>query len=382
MGRLKVVHVITRMDLGGAQGNTLYTARHLDPAKFDCVVAVGPGGVLDEDLLSRAPPRTVFVPGLVREIRPLRDLGAIWRLWRLFRAERPDIVHTHSSKAGILGRVAARLAGVRAVVHTYHGFGFHDLMPAWRKWLYVQAERLACRLTHRVVFVSNANVDYARRHGLIKHGRETLIRSGVKLGDFPARLADRQALLSSVGLPGKKLLVTSIGNLKPQKNPHDFLSLASRLAREFKDAGFLFVGEGPLRPELDQRVGDAPGSLSLPGWRLDVPQILAASDVFVLTSLWEGLPRTLVEAMATGLACACYETDGVKDLLRDAENGCLVPKGSLPLLIERVRGLLQDADSRRRLGENARRSVSTEFDIDLMVRRQEELYCELLRPSR
>ncbi|MBI5881859.1 MAG: glycosyltransferase family 4 protein [Elusimicrobia bacterium] len=292
-------------------------------------------------------------------------------------------MHTHSSKAGVLGRLAARLAGVKAVVHTYHGFGFHDFMPAPLRWLYAFIERSCCRLALRTVFVSRANVDYALRHGLVKPGSEVLIRSGIKLSEFPAR-ADKAAVLSSVGLAGKKLLVTSVGNLKPQKNPEGFVALAESLAHEFPTAGFLFVGDGPLRPSLEARIkaSGLGGSVALAGWRRDIAQILAASDAFVLTSLWEGLPRALLEAMATGLTCVCHAADGVTDVLKDGENGFLVPPGDSALLTRRVREALGDAGLRRRLGEAARRSLSAEFDIDRMVRRQEELYIDLLRDGR
>ncbi|MBI5622649.1 MAG: glycosyltransferase family 4 protein [Elusimicrobia bacterium] len=378
--RVKVLHIITRLDLGGAQSNTLYTARHLDPERFDCVLAAGPGGVLDAEAISQAPPRTVLIPELVREVSPVRDLAALRRLTRLCREEGPDVVHTHSSKAGVLGRLAARLAGVRAVVHTYHGFGFHDFMPAPLRFLYSQLERAACKLAHRTVFVSRANVDYALRHGLVEPGAEVLIRSGIKLSDYPAR-ADKAAALSAAGLGGKSRLVVSIGNLKPQKNPEAFLSLAQVLAPEFPDTGFLFVGEGPLRGRLEAAVAASglAGTVSLPGWRRDAAVLLAAADVFVLTSLWEGLPRALLEAMATGLPCVCNATDGVTDVLKDGENGFLADPRDPASLASKVRRVLDDPALGRRLGEAARGSLSAEFDIDHMVRQQEELYMELLR---
>lgn len=383
--RYKVVHVITRLDLGGAQGNTLHTCRHLDAGQFDCLLVAGHGGTLDEEAASAAPPRVIFLPDLVREIHPWRDLLALVRLTRLFRAERPDVVHTHSSKAGVLGRLAAWLAGVPAIVHTYHGFGFHDRMPRLLKRFYVSIERACCRVAHRVVFVSRANRDEALALGLVGPGRgagsrHVVIRSGIKLSAFPAPLADRRSALERLGLGGAGLLVTSIGNLKPQKNPADFLSLAKALAGRAPEAGFLFIGDGPLRSAL-QRDIDAQGlggRLILAGWRRDVGELLAATDVFVLTSLWEGLPRALLEAMASGKACACYATDGVKDILRDGENGFLVPAGDLDLLGRRVGELLADPALRARLGANARRSVTAEFDIDGMVRSQEELYLGLL----
>ncbi len=381
------MHVITRMDLGGAQGNTLHTCRALDPERFEAVLVTGPGGALDPELSAGGPggagaPRVVLIPELVREVRPVLDLLAFFRLWSLFLAEKPDVVHTHSSKAGILGRLAARLAGVPGVVHTYHGFGFHDWQPPLARAAYVWAERLACLAANRLVFVSLSNRATARRHRLPGERRGALIRSGIPLARYPAPLADPGAKKASLGAGRHSLLVTSIGNLKPQKNPMDFVVVAHEVLARVPQASFLFVGDGPLRPRVECQVlaSGLHGKLLLPGWRRDTDEILAATDVFVLTSLWEGLPRSLLEAMRTGLACVCYATDGVSDILRDGDNGLSVPIGNVDLLVERVAAVLTDAGLRRRLGARARESVGPEFDIDLMVRRQEELYGELLSP--
>lgn len=381
--RLKVVHVITRLDLGGAQQNTLHTARHLDPARFEVVLVCGPGGALEADVAamsSQAHWRAVFLPSLVRHLHPGLDLLAFLQLLSFFLAEKPDVVHTHSSKAGVLGRLAAAAAGVPCVVHTYHGFGFNDYQSPWSRALYVWAERSACAVSHALIFVSKSNQDYARRHRLGGPLPYRLIRSGVKLSDFPAPCADRQRKKASLGLGMHKPLVISVGNLKPQKNPGDFIAMAQRVSAALPESSFVFVGDGPMRQRLEYQViaGGLGNHLALPGWRRDTPELLASSDVFVLTSLWEGLPRALLEAMKTGLPCVCYATDGVTDVLQDGVNGFVVPVGNVSLLCERVLGLLQDEGLRRRLGERAAASLGEDFDIDHMVRQQETLYQELL----
>ena len=384
MLRLKVVHVVTRLDLGGAQGNTLYTWSHLDSERFDAVLVCGGGGLLDADAaaISEAPngPRLRFLPALVREVDPARDLLALLQLWNLFIAERPDVVHTHSSKAGILGRLAARLAGVPAIVHTYHGFGFHDYQHPLVKGLYAALERFCCRFTRTIVFVSKANEDYARRHGLGDPERYHLIRSGVRLADLPAKVADRRRRKAELGFGMHKPLVVSVGNLKAQKNPADFVALAERVGAILPDAEFLFVGDGPLRQRLEYQLiaKGLSGRVKLAGWRRDTPELLALADVFVLTSLWEGLPRALVEALKSGLPAVCYATDGVTDLLEDGINGFLVPPRNVTALAERVLLLLKDEPLRRALGAAAAASIGPEFDIDHMVRAQQRLYGALL----
>jgi glycosyltransferase involved in cell wall biosynthesis len=372
----KVVHLITRLDLGGAQQNTLHTVRHLDPSKFEAVLICGPGGMLDEEAKDL---RVVVIDSLVRDISPLRDLLALFELTKVLLAERPEILHTHSSKAGILGRLAAALAGVPRVVHTYHGFGFHDRQPAFVKSLYVMLERLCARYTDALVFVSKSNIAYAAAHGIVDPKDAVLIRSGVNLAGLPAPV-DAAKLKMSAGVGMHKLLVVSIGNLKPQKNAGDFVSAAAAVVAELPEARFVFVGDGPERRALEARAfaKGLEGKVMFLGWRRDAAQWLAAADVFVMTSLWEGLPRALVEAMKSGTPPVCYATDGVTDLIQDGVNGYLIEPGDHAALASRVSALLKNEPCRVAFGAAAAAAIGPEFDIDGMVRAQETLYERLL----
>jgi glycosyltransferase involved in cell wall biosynthesis len=369
----KVVHVVTRLDLGGAQQNTLYTVAHLDRSRFEPVLVAGEGGVLDAEAASC---RTVFLSSLVHPVSPLRDVLAYLELTSLFLHEKPSVVHTHSSKAGILGRFAAFTAGVPVIVHTYHGFGFHDRQNGLVKAMYVFLERLACRVSTALIYVSRANQDYAARHGLPPG---ELIRSGVKLSELPAAV-DKARLKMGAGIGMHKPLVVSIGNLKPQKNAGDFVAVAAKVCAALPEARFYFIGDGPQRRELEARVFalGLEGRVLLPGWRRDAAQWLAAADAFVMTSLWEGLPRSLVEAMASGVPPLCYAVDGVSDLIVDGANGVSVAPGDVDALADRLIRVLQDDALRTKLGRAAAASIGPEFDIDGMVRAQERLYGALL----
>lgn len=377
--RIKVAHVVTRLDLGGAQQNTLATVRGLDPARFEALLVCGEGGYFDSEVRADRSVRAIFLDSLVREVSPLRDLLATLELWKTFTNERPEVVHTHSSKAGILGRIAAALAGVPVIVHTYHGFGFHDRQHSLVKSVYVSLERLCARLTTRLVYVSLANANYAERHGLGPAKDATIIRSGVRLADFPAKV-DAAKLKMSAGIGMHKTLVVSIGNLKPQKNAKDFVEAAAKVSKKFPEARFVFIGDGPQRRELEAKAFSLglDGILMFLGWRRDGAQWLAAADAFAMTSLWEGLPRALVEALRTGLPAVCYATDGVTDVLRDGENGFVVPPGDVDAFADRLGRVLGDKELRRKLGAAAGASIGPEFDLDGMVRAQEALYESLL----
>ena len=191
-------------------------------------------------------------------------------------------------------------------------------------------------------------------------------------------MADRESKRAGLGAGPGDLLVVGVGNLKPQKNAGDFVKIAARVRGRVPRARFVFVGDGPMREALQARAAELGADMLFAGWRRDVAEILSVADAFLLTSLWEGLPRALVEAMKTGLPCASYAVDGVLDVLEDGVNGCTAPPGDWERLAAKVEAMLADEPMRRRLGAKAAASLCDEFDIDVMVRQQERLYEELL----
>jgi glycosyltransferase involved in cell wall biosynthesis len=383
VGRVGVCHVITRLDLGGAQDNTLYTVAHLH-APFRPSLVCGEGGILDEEARRIPDVPVTFVSSLVRDIRPHRDFAALCRLVRILRRVRPMIVHTHSSKAGILGRLAARLAGVPITVHTIHGFGFHDGQPAALRSLLVALERAVAPLTTHFIAVSRANLEEGAALGIVPRGRATLIRSGVRIAEFEAAardpaLRDGGGLRRELGLPDGAPLVGMVACLKPQKSPLDFVEVAARVAAADPRAEFVLAGDGELRGRVQERARalGLGGRLHLLGWRRDIPRVMAALDVLVLTSLWEGLPRVIPEAIASGVPVVATAIDGTVDVLRDGETGLVRPARDVEGLAAGVGRLLRDRPFARALAARAR-AILPEFDIDAMVRAQESLYHRLV----
>jgi glycosyltransferase involved in cell wall biosynthesis len=380
---IHVCHVITLLELGGAQENTLYTVSHLGEPFRSSLVA-GPGGILDDDARGLGLP-VHFVPSLRRHVRPGHDLAALLALVRIFRRERPDIVHTHSSKAGILGRLAARLARVPRVVHTIHGYGFNATRSKVTRRAFIALERLATRLTDRLIAVSRANLEQGVALGLFAPEQVALIRSGVPLAEFEAasKRAGRHGLRQELGLPEDAPLVGMIACLKPQKAPLTFLEVAARVIRDIPGATFLVAGDGELRGAVEKRAAELGlnGHLRLLGWRRDVPEVMASLDVLLHTSVWEGLPRVLPEAIASGVPIVATSVDGTSEILRDGRSGIVRSPGDVEGLAAGVKRLLLDRAYARSLAEKAR-SVLTEFDIDAMVRAQERLYLEVLEKGR
>lgn len=377
VSQLRVLHAITMLELGGAQRNTLDTLAMLDRRRFaPALVCADRGELLAE---ARALEDVPVYPlrHLVREVRPHRDVLAVAALRRVIRDFRPVIVHTHSSKAGIVGRLAARLERVPVVIHSIHGFGFGAHQPAPVLRLFLAAERLAARWTHHFIAVSRRNLEDGITLGLFPRERVSLIRSGIDLELFrrPGGGADLRARL---GVPPEAPLVAQVACFKPQKAPERFVEMARLLAPGHPEAHFVLVGDGVLRPDLERRRREAglEGRLHLPGWLRDVPAVLDAADVVTLTSRFEGLPRALVEALAAAVPVVTMAVEGVDEVVRDGENGFMVPAGDVAALVERVGRLLADPVLRRRLAAAAPLGLA-EFDREVMVRQQEELYGEL-----
>ncbi len=379
-----VCHVITKLELGGAQEVALYAASHLDRRRFLAVLVTGPGGLLTDEARSVPHLDLRIISHLRREIQPLHDLLALIELVRSFRALRPAIVHTHSSKAGILGRWAAWLAGVPVVIHTIHGYGITPSQAPLVRWLLVLVERLTGWVTTHWVSVSHADAIQGHRWKLFTPDRVSLIRPGIDLALFTKRLTAvaRQSLRRALGVGPDDLLVGTVACLKPQKAPGDFVAVARRVCMQHPSAKWVLVGDGELRPQVEQAIRDAglTDRVMLLGWRRDIPELMQAFDVFLLTSHWEGLPRVLLEARVAGLPVVTTRVGGASEAITDGMHGWLVEAGDIVGMAERVAEVLSDSSFRARV-RSSPSGLPEEFDIRVMVQQYEQLYTRLMASS-
>jgi glycosyltransferase involved in cell wall biosynthesis len=378
-GVVGVAHIITKLELGGAQQNTLYTVSHLDQARFRPLLISGEPGILDREAEALPGVRFLQVPSLVRAIRPWLDVHALITLTSVLRHHRPAIVHTHSSKAGILGRWAARLAGVPIIIHSIHGFGFTRYQHAITRRLLIMLERSAASVTTRFFAVSEANRKLGIDLGLFPAVRCSVIRSGIDLGAWRGAQVDVAAKRRQLGLDPRYPVIGMIAALKPQKAPLDFVRMAAWVNRDKPETQFLLVGGGELRPAVEaevNRLGLA-GRFVLTGWRRDVAEILPCMDIFALTSLWEGLPRVYLEALVSGVPVVGTRVDGAAEVITDGQTGYLTEPGDVGAMAERIVYLLQHPDEAKRMVERGR-WVPADYDIHLMVQQQEAEYDRLL----
>ncbi len=376
--RPRVVHLITRLELGGAQQNTLFCAEHHDRARFSVGLWAGEGGILDAKARAIAGADVRLLPWLVHPIAPARDTFAVLRLASMLRDV--DLLHTHSSKAGILGRAAARLAGSPAVVHTVHGWSFNDVQRKATRRLYVTAERAAARATDRIVCVSRSDREKGLACGIGRLSQYRIVRSGIEPSRYAAPPGARERLRVAMGFAPGDVVVGSIANFKPQKGPLDFVEAARQAHVRDPRLRFFIAGDGELRRSVERALARAGlGELfRLLGWRDDIPDLLAAMDIFLLTSLFEGLPRAVLQAMAGSVAVIATDTGGVAEIVVDGETGFLVPPAAPGAAADALVRLAADGATRRRFAAAARSRLGAEFDIHRMVRDLEDLYDEVL----
>ena len=385
MIQAKVIHIITKMELGGSQQNTLYTVTHLNRNRFEPFLITGTGGDLFEDTEREFKPLFV-VPDLIREVNPIKDFKALCRTTKIISSicnsapcTLPCIVHTHGAKAGILGRWAARMSGIPIVIHSFHSFGFNDYQPFWLKQFYIMLERLTAPITKWTITVSKANRDQGIRLKIINPDRSTVIRSGIDIAHFRNPSVTKSETRQSLGLTENAPVITMIACLKPQKAPLDFVRACSTIKRAVPEAHFLLVGDGVLRPQVTQAVADCglEGSFHLLGWRRDISALLQATNVLALSSLWEGLPRVLPQAMAAGIPAVATSVDGSPEAIRDSVNGFLVAPGDVAALSEKIIYLIKHPQEAKKMGARGSDFVG-EFDMHAMVTDQENLYEKLL----
>jgi glycosyltransferase involved in cell wall biosynthesis len=371
---LRVLHIITRLIVGGAQENTLLTCEGLATMpEYEVTLASGIDRGPEGDLIDRAEKsiNLVLVPELGRAVSPIADVRALWKLYRLIRRGRYHIVHTHSSKAGVLGRIAAKLAGTPLIVHTLHSLVFHEYQP-WivnRTWWLVK--KICAPMTDHFLSVSSVIVRKAVAAGVDKPEKFTTVYSGMELDWFLNSKADGAAVRREFGIPADAPVVGKIARLFPLKGHDQLMDAAPEIVRRVPNVRFFLIGDGILYDHLRERAQQA-GILDnfvFAGLiqRERIPEMLAAMDVVVHTSLREGLARVLPQALAMGKPCVSFDIDGAPEVVLDGKTGYLVRPYDYKTLADRISTLLADPALRATMGANGRRHVDPAWRAETMV---------------
>jgi glycosyltransferase involved in cell wall biosynthesis len=325
----------------------------------------------------------IDVPSLVRRISPINDLRALVALFRLMRKTEPHIVHTHTSKAGILGRLAAWLARVPTIIHTSHGHVFYGHFGRLLSRIFLQMEKLLGRITHHhIALTPEEGKDYLNL-GVAKSKNISVIHSGVDLNCFKRSATESNPKRNKLGISPDSLVVGYVGWLIPIKGVTYLVKAMSEVVQSHPNSLLLLVGKGDEKGEEEIKLKEQVENLGLAnnvrflGWRPDVDEIMGCFDIFVLPSLNEGMGRVLVEAMSAGLPIVASRVGGIPDLVTHGENGLLVPPADACALERAISDLLNDEDRRKHMGEIGKR-ICRPYSVEAMVEKIDDLYCRLV----
>lgn len=384
---MRVAHLITRLILGGAQENTLYTCEDLARRFGDEVILVtGPAEGPEGDLFERARRGGLdvrLVPSLQRALHPWRDLESLRALKKVIAAFRPDVVHTHSSKAGILGRWAAKAKGVPAIVHTIHGLPFHPYETWLRNRIYIAAERRAARYTDRFIAVADAMIGQAVEAGVAPRERFVTIHSGMEVEPFLNPPRDRETVRGELGVAPGEILVGKVARLFELKGHDDVIDAARQLVPQNPGLKFLFVGGGVWRERLEAKIravgleGRFVFTGLVPSDR--IPELLGAVDIVVHASYREGLARVLPQALIAARPVVSYNVDGAREVVLPGRTGYLVAAGDVAGLAEDLKKLIDDPEKRQAFGRTGRELFTDQFRHEAMTERIRAVYTEVLR---
>ncbi len=370
--QLKICHVITRMIIGGAQENTLYTCQgHLERG-HEVTLVTGPSEGAEGSLLKQTCPpglEIIEIPSLCRNLNPLKDRKAYQELLRLFQSRYFDVVHTHSSKAGILGRLAAWKASVPLVVHTVHGQAFFPYQFFLKNWFYIAAERYAAKRCDKIFAVAQAMIDQCVRAKVAPRSKYKVVYSGMDLEAF-IEAQPEPALMQQLGITEKNLVVGKIARLFDLKGHDVLLAAAPKIIAAVPEVKFLLVGDGSLRAKIEKKAADLKitdhiifAGLVPP---TEVCRYTALMHVLAHLSLREGLPRTAVQALASGVPVVAYPLDGTPEVVINGLSGYLCEPKQPDRVADAVIRLLRNPKRREKMGEYGRQEVLKKFSWRLM----------------
>ena len=392
MEKIKVVHIITRLDKGGSAESTLLTTLLLDNTKYEVFLVHGLS--LESDMsseenkameqgldLARSKGIRLFtIPSLVRRISIINDIRALYGIYRIIKRVRPHIVHTHTSKAGALGRMAAYLARAPIIIHTPHGHVFNDYYGPFMTRLFVLAEKFLSLTTDKITALTVQERDEHLAEGISSKEKYVVIESGVALDLLMNMSVEINAGKKEFGIPLDNNVVGVVGRLVPIKGHKYLISAAKKIIEKSHNTVFIFVGDGHLKSELEEQAESIGirNNIIFTGWRKDVPEILCLFDILVLPSLNEGMGRVLIEGMALGKPIVASKVGGIINLVKNGENGILVPPKDFNALGNAISQLIKNKALAEKMGKKGKSMVLPEFSSSAMANRMDDLYQSLL----
>jgi glycosyltransferase involved in cell wall biosynthesis len=378
---IKVMRIITRLNIGGPTIHVSLLTQRLAAPDYESVLVVGSLGKTEGDMTYYATERgitPIFVPELSNSMNPVRDLRALWKLWRLMRKHKPDVVHTHTMKAGFVGRFAAKLAGIPVIVHTAHGYGLNNYFSPLKSAVFHTLDKAAARVSSRVFTLTESlRREMIEVYHVAAPDRITVVPLGLDLAPFAQTPRHQGDFRKAWNLPPDAPLIAVVGRLVPIKNHSLFLHMAEKVRAVLPDARFLIIGDGELREsiEAEVRARGVQDVVIFTGWIQALAPVYSDLSATVITSLSEGTPVSLIEAMAGGCPVVSTAVGGVPELLQGGELGKLVPSGDADALAQAVIETVQNPPP----VETIRTAIVERYGIDRLARDLDRLYREMLR---
>lgn len=378
LSKIKILHVV-RPAAGGMKNHLLNLVRYTDNTRFEVAVACPPNSPTWNEF-SEMGVKLVPIP-LMGELSPAKDYAAVRSLVKYLLQSGTTILHAHSSKGALVGRLAAFIARTPVVIFTSHNSIFYEEWPQWKKKLFAGVERLLARFTDRIITVSDALKQELIEKENLPSKQITTIYNGIEADKFNSKV-DTMAIRRSMNIPELGPVIGTIARLAPQKGISYFLKAAS-LLKDYQ-VNFLVVGDGPLRQTLEQEVVELglQNRVIFAGQRENIAEILATLDIFVLPSVTEGLPLTILEAMAAGTPVVATRVGGIPEAISEGKTGLVVPSKDPEALAVALAGLIGERDKLVRMGSNGQKCVNEKFTVNIMVEKTMQLYKHLLEEKK
>lgn len=381
--KIRVLHVITRLERGGAPAVLLEVLKRCDTSQFEHHIATGLSQVPEDDMIPFVKDtgfRVVVIPSLIRDIHPFLDMYALLKLYFLILSGRYDIVHCHTSKGGFIGRLAARLANVKCIIYSPHGDIFEGYFGRIKTCFFIGLERFSARFTDKIITLTKSGIEPYLKAGIGQKSHFDYIYNGVDIESLRKRKVDRRQKRQEIGVENDCFLIVTAGRLVPVKGYTYLVASLARVIAEIPNTRLIFLGDGELSGELSGQVKilGLEKHVFFLGMRNDVPEIISCSDLFVLPSINEGFGVVLLEAMATNCPVVATNVGGVPGVVLDGETGILVPPRDPVQLARGIIRLLKDRSLALQMAECGYQRLKACFDIRETVSKTEHLYKELL----
>ncbi|HAZ10993.1 MAG: hypothetical protein A2047_00435 [Omnitrophica bacterium GWA2_41_15] len=376
---MRICHVITKPELGGAQLSTLNLISNFPKDKYQVSIITSPSGILKQEFKSLTNVTAYFSPFLTRFVNPIVDILALIHIFIIYRCNRFKIIHTHSSKAGIIGRWAALFARAPVILHTVHGWPFNDCQSLLVKRFYIFLERITAPFTTKIICVSKKDIETGLKYRIAPKEKFVLIKYGIPLYQFKNSNCNKEEKKRELGINNNDPIIGMISCLKPQKSPLDYVKACVDVYNKIPSINFLLIGDGILKKRCESELSKSSlnGRFIFTGWRRDVSDILDIIDIVVLTSKWEGLPIAIIEALSKGKPVVVTDAGGGRELIKDGVTGYITRPGQYRDTTDRLLSILRDKDSLLKMSQEAAKSIDDSFDIKAMARNIDNLYRSL-----